>query len=203
MATNLSKAWTLDGVLGIIKQISDAESPDKIRELTLIDIIHLAVCDVAERLNGAKFPDYITSQTVTQSNNVISLASYNVASITKLVDATNGLCIEVSLKEIEKFMYPQDANTIYYAIGGENIYLAKGIATLTYGTLTLYYNREPLKVTAKTDTMDVRDRYIKLVIDTAKLTVYELLGKTAPQDVTNSVQAIRDSILAEKKLVKE
>ncbi len=200
-AINLSKDWTLSRILGMLRILVNEIAPDKIQDLELIDLIHLAVCDVAELLSAASFPDYGVNVVVTQSSNVIDISSLRIDSITKLFDATNKLCIEVDPSEYENLItIIQKQSNIFWTQIGENIYLYKPTA-LVYGVLTLFYNRIPVKVTDTTDTLDMKDQFMKLVLDKTKIMIYETLKQTPPEALTNavnnSIAQIRQSNLEE------
>ena len=138
----LSKDWTLKEVRGILRGLANELAPEKVQDLDVDDFLHLAVCDVAEMLNEATIPDYGEKQTVTQTSDVIDLSSYRIDTVIKLVDANNGICIEIPQKSFENLANLQNKqDNIFWYRHGENSYLFKGSNVGTYGTLSLYYNR--------------------------------------------------------------
>jgi hypothetical protein len=202
----LSKDWTLQRARGILRVLIGEISEQEIQDLFLDDVIHLAVCDLAELLGESQYNDYGTLQIVTQTSDVIDVSTYRIDTITKLVDATNGYCVEKNPRELEGLAgLLQTQGNIYWSKFGTNIYLYKPTA-LTYGTLTLYYNRVPTKATADGDFLDIRDKYAKLAIDKAKILLYEMVGKAAPETLTgsvnNAVQQIRQANREELEVVK-
>lgn len=186
-AVNLSKDWTLGRAVGILRVLINQITPSKIQDLEIIDLIHLGICDIAEMLSISSFPDYGVRTTVTQTNNVIDISTLKIDSITKLTDTLNGLCIEITPSDYENLItISQKQGKIYWYQFGENIYLYKPTA-LSYGTLTLFYNRSPVKVVDSSDTLDIKDKYIKLVIDRVKVMLYETLKQVPPEALTNAV----------------
>lgn len=255
MATNLSKDWTLEQVLGILRVIANEISPDKLQDPDLIDFLHLAICDVAELLGRSAYPDYgkrikiffqdaqptaeqvndiwietdasnkhyywdgsswtANANAATAADKIIDISMQKIHSIVKLVDDTlaatvNGLCIEKNQKEFHGLpSLPQKQDNVFWVQVGERIYFYDGTnltARSAPYSMHLFYNRIPEKVTVTTDTIDIRDKYAKLVIDKTKLLIYENLGETAPESLTGSVNAsvenIRQSNLAELGLIK-
>lgn len=190
MATNLSKQWTLKSLIGILRTFVNEITPKKIQNLQLIDIIHLAIVDVVQQLGMVASKDYVvTPVTVTQTSDVIDISSYVVDQIIKLTDSGTGLIIPKDADEIESIDDPQLQGEIYWTRLGEKIYLKKGSDVSAYGTLKLYYSRAPLKVTELTDTLDIKDTFIPLVVDKAKIKVYEMLNMTPPEQLQNQVNA--------------
>lgn len=152
---------------------------------------------------------------LTLSANIIDLSNHRVSSITKLVDdvlaaTVNGLCIEVDQKEFDALVnIPQKQSNVYYTRFGERLYIYDGANITTRVSpysMHLFYNIVPLKITNMLDTVDIRDKYMKLVVDKAKVMIYENLLEIPPESLTNtinnSVELIRQSNLAELSIVK-
>jgi hypothetical protein len=203
----LSKDWQLKNVRGILRSLCNKLSLNDIEDLVLNDFIHLSVCSIAEQLNAGAYPDYGTSVVVTQTAGVIDLSTYRIESITKLVDSTNGECIQKDAHEIENISnVPQAASNIYYNNYGEQIFLKKGSSVASYGNLTLFYIRVPVKANADTDYIDLRDKYIDLLINQAKIMVYEQSSVSVPdslmQSVKSNIAAIRSNNIQELQAIK-
>lgn len=127
----------------------------------------------------------------------IDLSSLRVDKIIKLVDSTHGLVVEAKDLAFENLsgidMYD---SSVFYNWFGETLFLFKGADVSAWGTLSLYYYRLPVLLSADGDYVDLRDKYVPLLIDKCKLEVYER-GELAPpkelqQSVENKVQAIRE-----------
>ncbi len=255
MSTYLSKDWTLARILGVLRITSNEIASDKLQDPELIDILHLAICDISELLGSSAYKDYgkrikiffqIAQPTAEQVNdiwidtdasnkqyywngsswvanvnaatlpaNIIDLSNHRIGTIIKLVDdvlaaTTNGLCIEVDQKEFDGiYNIPQKQSNVYFTRFGERIYFYDGSALTARSapySMHLYYNRVPLYITATGDTVDIRDKYMKLVVDKAKIMIFENLHETAPESLTNtvnnSVNLIRQANLAEFDIVK-
>jgi hypothetical protein len=205
---NLSKSFKLDGVKGIIRTLAKSISQQELLDTEITDIIHLSLLELVELLGDAVISDYTETATVNQSNNEITL-SMNYDKIVKLVDGTNGLVLERSPADIEGTKtHPQSQKNIFYSVVGDKLELYKGTGIGgSYGTLTLYYTRTPNKAGADTEYLDIKDKFVSLLVGKAKIAVYEALGKSAPSELqegmTNKILAIkqadRDELAAVKK----
>ena len=203
----LSKDWQLKNIRGILRTLCNKLSLNDIEDLVLNDFIHLSVCSIAEQLNAGAYPDYGTSVIVTPIAGMIDLSTYRIESITKLVDSINGECIKKDAHEIENISnVPQAASNIYYNNYGEQIFLKKGSSVASYGVLTLFYIRVPTKANADTDYIDLRDKYIDLLINQAKIMVYEQSSVSVPdslmQSVKSNIAAIRSNNIQELQAIK-
>jgi hypothetical protein len=189
----LSKDWLLKDALGILRVLSNQIAPDRIQDLFLIDSLHMAVSEVSTLLSGAKNFDYGQEQVLSVTDYAASIASYNLQSIIKIVDATNGLVVPQSLQQLEGLKdIPQKQANVYYTRHGDTIYFYKGSGVSALGTITLYYNRFPIKATALSSYLDIKDMFVDLVLRKVKLSMYEILQKTPPESLQNNVnQAIQ------------
>lgn len=108
----------------------------------------------------------------------------------------------------------KNRNTIIWALVGTTLYLKKGDSLSTYGTLTLWYPRLPLTVSADTDNIDLLDgamiqigivvlrnliaRRLDLPIDTDKEQLRELVvalynsmkGSVSKEELKSKVEAL-------------
>jgi hypothetical protein len=274
----LSHDWTLASARGVLRILARSLGADSILDTELNDFIHLAICDLAELLNAAKYPDYgvpvvintvspggiVTGATYTSSTNniqqtshgftsadigkliafqysttfqavakivsitdannfivsngfgsstytinyctftasqsiTIDISSYRLDTITKVVDSINGLVVPADDNDIENYStMDQKQYNVFWDRIGDTLYLYKGTHVASLGTLTLFYNRLPIKATLSTDYLDIRDKYMKLALDKAKILVYETLKQQPPENLTSttntSVAAIRQGI---------
>lgn len=125
-----------------------------------------------------------------QSTSSLDLSSLKVDKIIKLVDSTNGLVAERKDLAFENLANIDDYdNSVFYNHIGEAIYLFKGANVAAWGTLTLHYYRLPNPVTADTDYIDLKEKYMKLLIGSCKLDIYELAQKVAPKELSQSVES--------------
>jgi len=118
----------------------------------------------------------------------ISGLGYGVDQIVKLSDSISGLCVPKPTDVLDDLTYPQKQGKIHYYRRGETLVLRKGSDVSAYGTLTLEYVRSPMKVTTSTDYLDIKDKYISLIIDVAKLLVYEAVNAQPPEQLSKSVE---------------
>lgn len=216
--TYLSKQWTVLIAVGFLRVLADKLSDDELTDEALIDILYGAVCSVVELLGPAAYKDYGQLVAITSANDLTSdtydISALEFDSLIKISDTDNNLYKEVRMKELDNFhaLNNQFASKIVFAQHGEVIYFNKGSNTYAT-TVNLYYIRMPQKAgidsgTVETgDTLDIRDKYADLVIDKAKIKVYELLGKVAPESLTQSVNAssaqVRAANLAEMNAVQQ
>jgi hypothetical protein len=199
--------WTLKRARGLLRIFANEVAPDKIQDLTLEDIIHLAIGDTVEALGEAVYNEYGTKTTVTQANDVIDLSAIKYDSITKLVDETNGLCIEENNIAFEGVSgIDQKKKNIFWTKIGSNIYLSKGSEVSAYGTLSLYYNAVPTRADEDTEYLDIPEKFVDLALTKAKIRVYEITNQVPPESLTNAlsnqIQQIRKTNADELQLVK-
>jgi len=187
----LSKNWTLKKVEDVLRNLVNEIAPDKVQSLTFTDYINIATQDVAEMLASASQPDYGTKQVVTQTNDVIDISTYNVDKIIKLTDDVNGLILPAKDFEFENLAnLPQKQDNIFYNHFGEEILLYKGSNVTAYGTtLTLYYYRQPALASSSSDYLDIKDKYVPLVLAKAKNLVYEQLKTIPPESLTSLIES--------------
>lgn len=143
------------------------------------------------------------------------ISSLNIDKIIKIVDATNGLVIPAGDSEIEGVTYfsstlPGNSlkqNNLFWTQNGETISIYKGTSVSTYGVLTLHYYKQPTLVSAVTEYIDVRDKYMPLVIAKAKNMLYEQLGQAPPESLTslieNKTAEIRRNNIEENTAIKQ
>lgn len=192
----LSKVWTLAKIKSILRVLVNEIAPDKIQDLSLVDYINLATQDLAEMLNGATAPDY--GETKSQTALGVSLgASYTIDTsaftkpvdrITKIVEASNGLVLHAGDYEFEGLKnIPQKQNNVWYNMFGETIYVYYGSGASDPDALVIYYYRQPTLVSSDADFVDVRDKYVPLLIAKAKNLIYEHLKMTPPDSLSQLI----------------
>jgi len=120
----------------------------------------------------------------------LDLSALKIDKIVKLVDSVKGLVAEKKDLAFENLTNIDDYdNSVFYNHLGESLYLFKGANVSTWGTLTLHYYRLPNAVTADADYIDLKEKYIKLLLGSCKLDIYELAQKQAPKELTQSVES--------------
>lgn len=193
----LSKDWQLQDALGFLKNLTSQIAIDKISTEQIIDALHLGIAEVAQLLSELKFYDYATVATLSISSDEASISSLNVMSIIKIVDATNGLCVYEKphvFEGLKSLAIPQNLNNVSWTRHGEMIQLYKGSLGF-YGVVKIHYNRYPTKATSDATYLDIKDPFMKVVLDKAKLHIYEQLGMKAPaqleQTINNSIIQMR------------
>lgn len=220
----LSKDWTLQNARGILRILANQIAGDEVQDLGIDDFIHLAISDLAELLGEAGYPDYGEVQTFTAIDNGIGttngidsiiLSSLNselesslkIDQITKVVGVTNGLFIEISAKEFDGLSsIPQKTSNVFWFKFGDLILMYPGSDLNLDSTIYVYYNRTPTKATADSDYLDVKDKFVKLALDKAKIMIYEQLNMASPESLTNqinaNIQQIRQTNIQESQIVK-
>lgn len=184
---NLSKDWQLQDAEGYLKNLTGQIAPDKLNRQMIIDSIHLGLSEVAQLLSELKRFDYATIATLTITSDAASITSLNLMSVIKIVDSTNGFCTYEPLVKFEGLrLSPQNKENVSWTRHGETIDFYKGNLA-GYGTVKLHYNRYPSKATTGTDYLDIKDPYVKLALDKAKLHIHELIGSKPPATLEQSV----------------
>lgn len=142
------------------------------------------------------------------SSETIDLSLYRIANITKIYDSISKEVTKVGDREFDNHhRFPEKQKQIIWFRHGQYLYLKKGTAVTAYGTLTMYYNSYPQVFTDDNSLMDVKDNYISLVIATAKNYCYEHLQMTAPESLTQIIDAkkreARENIQREKGIIEQ
>lgn len=123
------------------------------------------------------------------STSNVDISSLRVDKIIKIKDSNNGLVAEKKDLAFENLanidMYD---NSVFYNLFGETLFLFKGGSVNAWGTLTLYYYRLPVLLSADGDYVDLRDKYVPLLIDKCYLEVYSRGKQQPPQSILNNVQ---------------
>ena len=202
---NLSKNWTVGRANGILRQLTKTLTTDKITFDTLNDVLYGAVTSVVEMLGQVGYRDYGAVSTITLTANQFDLSTLSFDDLIKVHDATNGLCAEVPLKQLDDYHtdIEQNASNVAFSRHGDTLIFNPG--ALTVGVLKLYYIRTPTKTTATTDKVDIKEKYMDLVVDKAKIRLYEMTNKVPPESLTssvaNSIERIRNANAAELKAI--
>lgn len=204
----LSKQYTFSQVETILRVLVDEIAPDKVQTLTIRDYINLSVNDVAEMLNGSSAPDYGTVVTGSVSNNQLAITGIDYDKVIKVVDATNGLVPskpDFAFENLSNITSYQ--NSVFHFQFGENLFFFKGTNIPSYGTISVYYYRQPTPVVTGSDYLDIRDKYIPLVLAKAKNYIYEQVGKQAPEALTalieNKTNEIRQLNMQENAIIRD
>lgn len=130
-----------------------------------------------------------------QSSTSLDLSSLKIDKLIKLVDSTNGLIPLKNAFEIENIANLIHNSTEAFAYHeGETIYLVKGSDVANWGTLTLHYYRLPTLPSADTDYIDLKDKYMRLLIDKCVIDVFALAKLEAPSQVVAGVEARTQAI---------
>jgi len=158
---------------------------------TLTAIISTSIFEVSFAL-GADIASNYLSYVILPAHSAafLDLSGLKVDKIIKVVDSTSGLVSERNDLTFEGLQNnDQMTRGVFYNHFGEYLYLYKGSNVTSWGTLTVYYYRIPTLVTAVTDYIDIKDKYIPLLIDKCKVDIYELAKMAPPKEITQSVEA--------------
>ena len=120
----------------------------------------------------------------------VDLSALRIDKVIKVVDATNGLVSErkdLAFENLSNISHL--TNSVFYNLFGETLFLAKGSDVSAWGTLTLYYYRIPVLVSADSDYIDLKDKYMDLLIDKCYLDVYAKGKSAPPQSVMDNVRS--------------
>lgn len=121
----------------------------------------------------------------------------------KLVDGTNGIIPFIDADSYENLsdigFYD---NEIFAVLHGNEIRLAKG-TDVTYGTITLWYRRRPIKMLLDKQPMDLPSEFKDLVIKSAMIIALEKMGQyqemaAIKTKLSDKMKFIRSSYSQEK-----
>ncbi len=175
--------------------------------------------EISEIINDNVFKIYPTNNSITDdqiyylvfgkySDTYVDLSTlaYGVDKIIKLVDSINGLCIPVGDFEFQGLSNNTlKQNNVFYNHFGDRLLLYKGTNVATLGSLTLYYYRQPLRWSNDNDYIDLKDKYINLLVAKCKNSIYEFLKLAPPEGLSQYIeqktQAIRQITLEEQQLL--
>lgn len=205
----LSKVWTLAKITSVLRVLINEIAPDKVQSLSIVDYVNLATQDLAEMLNGASQPDYGVAEKLAaateptaittldvyykagETKYVVDLASLanSVDKVIKLFDSANGLILPAGDYEFDNIInIPQKQKNVWYIQFGEKIFLLYGTGATQIGTVTLFYYRQPTMVSADGDYVDMKDKYVPLLVAKAKNLIYEQLRMAPPESLTNMIE---------------
>jgi len=132
--------------------------------------------------------DYVVFSAHSTAN--VDLSALRIDKVIKVVDATNGLVSErkdLAFENLSNISHL--TNSVFYNLFGETLFLSKGSNVSAWGTLTLYYYRIPVLVSVDGDFIDMRDKYMDLLIDKCYLDIYAIGKAAPPQSVMDNVRS--------------
>lgn len=124
------------------------------------------------------------------STTTLDVSSLKIDKIIKLTDSINGTVIPANDFDFDNLANTDEyENSVFYNHFGETLFLFKGSGVSAFGTLTLYYYRLPMLVSDASSGIDLKDKYIPLLIDKCKIDILELVNKIAPKELVQSVES--------------
>jgi hypothetical protein len=129
-----------------------------------------------------------------------NLGSVNIFDVVKVVDATNGNAVRLSSKEFASFLNnPNYDNSVIIEYAGESMFLGKGSSISAFGTLTMTYDEKPTTITAATDTVDLPEEYIDMMIQ--ELVRWDLnhISKPIPEQWEHPLKALEEDFKRNRK----
>ncbi len=118
------------------------------------------------------------------------ISSYNIDEIVRINCSVNGDVLK--LKENDFTIYKNLAlkqSGVYYYRHGNTLYFYRGSSASNWGTVTMFYYGYPTAVSSDSDYIDLRDKYIPLLINVLKAKIYEHLQQIPPESLTNAISA--------------
>ena len=162
----LSKTWTAKDVEDAVRVNIGQILPDTIQPYTFLKYTNLAISEIAIGINDAMLPDYGATYSASVGGMSASVSTLSISSIIKVTDPNRG---QITSKTITELNNLQNINSFrrsaLYSYFGENLYFFTGSMIADELVPTLYYYRLPVPVTASTDFVDVRDKYVPQVIN--------------------------------------
>lgn len=163
-----------------------------------IDSLAISTIEDITDINNFTLADSFSGYTAISSFALLSahsgtnldLSSLKIDKIIKVVDSTNGLVGPTPDFAFENLAGIDDYDdSVFYNHFGESLLLFKGSNVSAWGTLTVYYYRLPVLVSADADYIDMKDKHIPLLIDKCKLELYELANMMPPKELSQSVES--------------
>lgn len=119
----------------------------------------------------------------------IDISSLKVDKIIKIKDSVSGLVSEKKDLAFENLSgISTYSNSVFYNHFGETLFLFKGSNVTSWGTLTLYYYRYPTLLAAEGDYVDMRDKYVPLLIEKSVSDVYIRGNLVPPKEISSGVE---------------
>lgn len=158
--------------------IKEAADPDYGKSLTIKNSASLA--DEVELVVDAGTDKTIATADLSADVLTTKIRLFDISAIRYVPASGNTkLAIKMNPTEFEGLMtnLPNDKEEVYWCLLGETLYLRNRITGITleadWGSLIVYYNRYPVKLTTASadrlgDTLDVRDGYVRMVLDAAE-----------------------------------
>jgi hypothetical protein len=200
MANGRSLDFTIANCASRIQITADKLAPDKFLPDVIIDIIHEKILDVAEMLGDAGLEEYIEKQALTLVSKVADISTYRIDKVIAIRSSTAGVeCLERGTKHFERdrnrSQLTSGTNSVVWSRFGKNIEFEYGSA-LTIGTLTMIFKALPTKKTlaAPTETIDIPDKFVPLVLEKAEAKLYELVNQAPPATLEQSIVSRTDYI---------
>lgn len=202
MANGMSLDWPLDRAMGLIRTAANAIAPDTFDPDTIADIIHTKVLQVAEMLGEAGTEEFTKTQALTITAKAATISTYRIDEILAIRSATSGE--EVKMMSAKNFEL--DRNKAQITGGSKSIICTRHGASLafdhgsaiTFSSATMIYKAIPEKKTmaAPTETLDIPDKYIPLVLELAEIRLYEIINQAPPDSLSARAEAKTDKIRA-------
>jgi hypothetical protein len=129
-----------------------------------------------------------------------NLGSVNIFDVVKVVDATNGNAVRLSSKEFASFANnPNYDNSVIIEYAGESMFLGKGSSISAFGTLTMTYDEKPTTITAATDTVDLPEEYVDMMIQ--ELIRWDLnhISKPIPEQWEHPLKTLEEDFKRNRK----
>jgi hypothetical protein len=128
-------------------------------------LVHRAVTLTVSVLYPLLATKYLTAETVTPVDDVIDISGIRAMfrggpEVRFMLESTSAGCIVATSKEEHhrfRTSASQNSDTIAWSLVGDSIYVKKGSGLSSYGTLTLWYPRQPLEPTVATTLLDIPD----------------------------------------------
>lgn len=176
--------------------LSQAKIPDYGQSLVIKN--SAAVADEVELLAQAGNLTYAKADlSVDAAGNKLRIARISRVTFCLKTTTIELPTVEVSPIEFDNLMALGQKNyEVFWYFFGETLYIRNRKETIAletdWGFLTVYYDRLPVKLSVASadrlgDTLDVKDSFVDLLLNKAKLMVYEELEMVPPEALTTSI----------------
>lgn len=170
----LGKNTTIGEIEDVVRLKTGTIGDNRLSPTMFLNLVNYNAAELGKKMMSADDPLYVSTQALTFSTDSVSIASYKVQRILKIVDSSLGIFTPLEPKDFERQSSFTNLYTssLFYTLEGETIRRAKGSALGAYATDTMYFYRAATNGTARTDYPDTPDAYTSLLIKMVEADVW-------------------------------
>jgi len=188
----LGKNTTIGKIEDIVRVKTGTVSDKALSSTMMLDVINLAVAELAKKLSRVNAPFYMSSDTVVFAGGGYSISSLKVDRIIKLVDSSLGLIRFDTPDAFERASSFSNlyASSLFAVQEGELIRIFKGSNLGSHSTIKLYYFRTATPASTRADYPDIPDSFTSTIVKMVCADIYAY--KNGKRDVTADAEVSKD-----------